>query len=435
MNMEIKNKKRIFLNFLFCFGFFAVGFFCFDQPVYAEDRDSIKDSIESIEKRIEKEQSAKAKLEAELSKIQSSVYSTQAQIDKARSMIRESEENIARMEKEVEAMMEKIDFQKEILKNLMREVYMKKMEPILSFALFKGDFSKIFGTVEKYLTIEDRIIQIAKEIRDTKEKIEAEQMEIAEAKKEHEELLENKVVQQYDLLAEKAETQADIQSKEKTISQLQSKLNSLKTEYSRLLGKSVSTEDILEAAAFAAKATGMSKAFLLGVLVQESNKGQNVGTCDYKESKMSSTRLEYFKDICEELDYDYKKMKVSCPPKSYKGTGGAMGVAQFMPDTWWGYKSKIASLTGHNPPDPWSLVDGVTAMASKLSKDGASRKERFYEAKSYCVYLAGGNWGYYCFGTDKYKDSYENVNCWGSSIRNYGEKVLCLKDNYEQFYD
>jgi len=233
---------------------------------------------------------------------------------------------------------------------------------------------------------------------------------------------------------EQAEVKADIQSAQTTLSQLTSKLNQLRSRYSQLLGKSVSTKDIIEAAKAAASATSMNKSFLLGVLIQESNKGQNTGSCNYKESKMPSNQLSAFKNICSGLDYNYQKMNVSCPPKSYKGTGGAMGVPQFMPTTWLAYEDDISSYTGHDTPDPWNLLDGVTAMAIKLSRDGASKKTRFAEAKSYCVYLAGGNWGHYCFGTDKYKSSYNDVNCWGSSIRNYGEKVLCLKDNYEKYY-
>ena len=191
----------------------------------------------------------------------------------------------------------------------------------------------------------------------------------------------------------------------------------------------------MAAAKFAAGATNINKSFLLGVLVQESNKGQNVGGCNYKTSRMPAAQLTAFKTITKELGYDYTKQKVSCPSNAYKGTGGAMGVPQFMPTTWLGYKSTIASLSGHNPPDPWNLVDGVVAMASKLSNDGADSKKRFDEAKSYCVYLAGGNWGSYCYGSaSKYKSDYSDVNCSGSSIHNYGEKVLCLKDNYDKYY-
>jgi hypothetical protein len=132
---------------------------------------------------------------------------------------------------------------------------------------------------------------------------------------------------------------------------------------------------------------------------------------------MSGTRATIFKSICKELDYNYEKQKVSCPPSGYKGTGGAMGVAQFMPDTWSGYKSSIAGVTGHNPPDPWSLTDGVTAMALKLAKvSGVTEHKKSAEAKAYCIYLAGGNWAAYC----------------DSKGVDYGAKVLYWADNYEQ---
>jgi len=47
-----------------------------------------------------------------------------------------------------------------------------------------------------------------------------------------------------------------------------------------------------------------------------------------------------------------------------------------LPDTWLGYKSQIAAKTGHNPPDPWNLTDGVVGMAIKLAKGGATKKKR-----------------------------------------------------------
>jgi membrane-bound lytic murein transglycosylase B len=138
------------------------------------------------------------------------------------------------------------------------------------------------------------------------------------------------------------------------------------------LGKSYDTGEIKDAIKFASKQTGVRKGFLFGMLSIESGLATNVGNCNYKESRMNDTRKKYFKEICDELDYDYKKQKVSCPPSSYSGTGGAMGAAQFMSDTWMGYKSKITAATGHKPPDPWNLVDGVMAMALKLENDGAT---------------------------------------------------------------
>ena len=90
---------------------------------------------------------------------------------------------------EVITMVDKIDLQKEFLKNLLQEVYYQRKSPVVSSAVLSDDFSQVFGVVDSYLTMEEKIMQIAQQIRDTKEKIEAEQEEIAEAKEEHEKIL------------------------------------------------------------------------------------------------------------------------------------------------------------------------------------------------------------------------------------------------------
>lgn len=387
----------------------------------ADDPADLQDDISSTQKKIEKTQQ-------ELEAAQALLNKNKVQVNTTKSLIVKTETTISKKEAEIESLKGRIALSREILAEYLRQAYYgDQEEPIIRLAIANDDLNVLLANADQLVSVKDRILGTLEEIRQSHIELEQVKQELAEQKEQHEKVLDSK-------LAEQGELKEDVQDAQTTLNQLSAKLDNLRTEYSRALGKSVSTKDIKEAAEFAAKATGMNKSFLLGVLVQESNKGQNVGGCNYKTSKMTATQLVAFKAITKELGYDYTKQKVSCPPKSYKGTGGAMGVPQFMPTTWQGYKSRIAALSGHNPPDPWSLVDGVVAMASKLSNDGASKKTRFAEAKSYCVYLAGGNWGYYCFGTDKYKKSYEDVNCWGTSIRNYGEKVLCLKDNYEKYY-
>jgi septal ring factor EnvC (AmiA/AmiB activator) len=395
----------------------------------------IQDSISSLQKKLEKEQSAEDKLQQNLGQVKGAVSSTQTAINQTQAAIQETENEISRKEDDIKNLNDQIELQKTMLGSFLQEAYYVQNQPILNVILTENNLRDIFSYSDQLMTLEDKIVSISNDIANNKTQAEQDQVQLAQTKQEHEKILNTKIVQKQNLLANQSQIQAAIQDKQTTISQLQGELNDLKDQYSRALGKSVSTDDIVKAAAFAAKATGMKKAFLLGVLVQESNKGQNVGGCNYKTSKMTSTQLTAFKSINKELGYDYTKKPVSCPSSAYKGTGGAMGVAQFMPTTWQGYKSTIASLSGDSPPDPWDLVDGVVAMASKLSNDGADSQKRFDEAKSYCVYLAGGNWGYYCYGSaSKYKDDYSDVNCSGSSIHNYGEKVLCLMDNYDKYY-
>lgn len=387
----------------------------------ADDISDIQDDISSTQDKIEKYQQ-------QLEQDQTLLGRNQIQVSNTKKLIADAEASITRKEAELENLKQRIGLQKSLLQEYIRNLYYYDQEdPLVVLASGNRNLGEIAANFDQEINIKEKILSTLAEIKQSNDQTEQTKSQLEETQADHEKLLGVKLMEQTDLKEQVQDTQT-------TINQLSSKLSELRSQYSRALGKTVSTNDILKAADFAAKATGMSKSFLLGVLIQESNKGQSVGGCDYKSSRMTSTQLTAFKSITKELGYDYKKQKVSCPSSSYKGTGGAMGVPQFMPTTWLGYKSTIAGYSGNNPPDPWNLVDGVVAMAAKLSNDGASKKTRFAEAKSYCVYLAGGNWGYYCFGSDKYKKDYEDVNCWGSSIKNYGEKVLCLKDNYEKYY-
>jgi hypothetical protein len=86
-----------------------------------------------------------------------------------------------------------------------------------------------------------------------------------------------------------------------------------------------------------------------------------------------------------------------------------MGVAQFMSDTWAGYKSQITSLTGSNPPDPWDLTDGVVAMAIKLARGGATSKSG--ECNAAKLYLSGTTsktYNWYCDKVSYWSKNYED---------------------------
>ena len=173
-------------------------------------------------------------------------------------------------------------------------------------------------------------------------------------------------------------------------------------------------QEVEDAVNFASSKTGVRKEFLIGMLVVESDLGRNTGECTYGEvekgakSRYETGRLSYrswntflrrrnlVKRIANELGYDYQELRVSCNPASYAGTGGAMGVPQFMPDTWLEYKHRIAKVVGKRNPDPWNLKDGVTAMALKLADcPGVTRHSRLGEKNAAKLYLSGTtSWRY-----------------------------------------
>ena len=167
-------------------------------------------------------------------------------------------------------------------------------------------------------------------------------------------------------------------------------------------------QEVEEAVDFAAEKTGVRKNFLIGMLVVESDLGRNTGKCSYGEvesganasysqGRLSSKSWRTFlkrrslvRRIARNLGYDYKELRVSCNPSRYVGTGGALGVPQFMPDTWIEYESRVSRIVGKRYPDPWDLRDGIVAMAVKLSDvPGVTNHNVVSERNAAKLYLSG----------------------------------------------
>lgn len=172
-------------------------------------------------------------------------------------------------------------------------------------------------------------------------------------------------------------------------------------------------KEVEKQAEFASEVTGVRKDFLMGMLVIESDLGRNTGECTYKEVEDGAEnahtngqlsdqawetfkgRREIVKDIADDAGYDYEKLKVSCNPP-YAGTGGAMGIPQFMPDTWMEYRDRISVVVGKDNPDPWDIRDGVVAMALKVADvPGVVEHNVWSERAASKMYLSGTtSWRY-----------------------------------------
>jgi len=331
------------------------------------------DKLDSLEKKLKKETAELNALQQDLGQINSSLTSTQQLIQRTQNLLNQTEQTIGQKEREIANLEQQLILERHVLTGLIQEMYFNGDVPLPEVILSSDDFRGLFQENDSLFSTQEKMQGVIQDISEMRAKITDEKISLEDVKKDHETLLQMKNKQKQALVAEKVETEDDLEEQQATIAELQSKLQELKGDLNKLLGKSYDAKNIKDAIQFAASKTGIREGFLFGMLSVESRLGASVGGCDYKQSRMSAYRLGIFKEIASELDYDYKKLKVSCPPRSYKGTGGAMGAAQFMADTWKGYKSVIASRTGHNPPDPWNLTDGVVAMASKLANDGGAK--------------------------------------------------------------
>jgi len=200
----------------------------------------------------------------------------------------------------------------------------------------------------------------------------------------------------------------------------------LKTQLFYLEKTGISAQDAVTLADVAAKRAGIRTSFLLALLEVETGKqfedgvisvGTNLGTGNWqrdlyqcylnlgKRSAAESEKAAFF-GITAGLGLNPDAMPVSRKP-SY-GCGGAMGPAQFLPTTWLRFDDRVASLTGHNPPNPWDTSDAFTAAALFLADAGASSQTVAGETMAAKTYLSG------------------KPNCTKYICRSYANKILAL---------
>lgn len=178
-----------------------------------------------------------------------------------------------------------------------------------------------------------------------------------------------------------ANYQSIIASKEESAAKIRSELFILRDS------AAIPFEKALVFAQAAHAQTGVRAAFLLGIIAEESNLGENVGKGNWRVDMKAPRDAEPFLDITRRLGLDPDRMPVS--KKAWYGYGGAMGPAQFIPSTWILYESRVAEATGHNPPNPWDAGDAIMAAAIYLKDSGAAKGGAAAERTAAICYLAG----------------------------------------------
>lgn len=396
--------------------------------VRADDTtDEVQKDIDKIAKKLKDAEKKYGSLQQNFNQISSTLTSTQQAILRVQNMLNQTTQTIEQKEDEIANLDNQLVLERKILGALIRELSMTDATPLVEVMLAEEDVRNFFQNEEGLLSTQERLASVIDDIHDTKNKMVDEKESLEDVKKDHETLLQIQNRQKQNLVVAKNDVAGDLEDQGAVVNRLKKELNELQGDLNKILGKSYNAKDIEDAVDFASKKTGVPKGFLFGVLKMETNLGANVGGCtyaevedganaNYKAKKLGKVawatflrRRDIFKTITKELDIDYRKQKVSCNPRGYAGTGGAMGVAQFMPDTWVAYKSAVASATGHNPPSPWNLTDGVMAMALKLDKvPGVDKGERAAWKRAAAAYL-GTSYAPYINGILYWADNYKKL--------------------------
>jgi membrane-bound lytic murein transglycosylase B len=307
----------------------------------------------------------------------------------------------------------KIEEGKQTLGQLLRQTNQIDQVSVVEMILSNKDLSSFFTELDSFDVLKASINNSFVEIREVKQNTELERQDLT--RQRDAETDARKVIE-----AEKR----SIEQKESEKNKLLALSKSQEKSYAAVLSDRKAAAAKIRAALFALrdsaaipfgealqyaneafKKTGVRPAFLLAILTQETNLGENIGTCnrpgDPPEKSWknimpgpddNSWRDDQtnFLAITSKLGLDPNSMPLSCPWQN--GWGGAMGPSQFIPTTWVAYEDRIARALGKSFANPWDPEDAFMASALYLSDLGAGAGTYTAERTAALKYYAGSNW-------------------------------------------
>ncbi len=374
-----------------------------------------EEQISQYEKDITKTQQEKKTLQNQIYILKQKIEKLSLQIQQGNMMIKDLNLQIKDTAGSIEKTSLKIEDSREKLAAILRTIYEEDQKSLVEI-LFSGrqlfDFFNNLMALEELNSKNQELLENIKSLKTTlesqkqaldeeKEDLERiariqsfQKQQSEETRKEQERILKMTEAQYQQYLKEKKDL-------EKKAAEIMAKIVQL-----TLAGMKVPTspKELYELANWAGKLTGVRSALILGLIEVESALGVNVGQCNcagqpvcrhpelnYKQV-MSSTQWAAFEAITQELGLNPNTTPVSCYVDGGKvQMGGAMGPAQFMPNTWLnlGYKQKVEDRTGIKPANPWRPSDAFLAAALYLADFNASTKNRANEMGAVTAYLCG----------------------------------------------
>jgi membrane-bound lytic murein transglycosylase B len=310
-------------------------------------------------------------------------------------------------------------------------------KPILYMILADGKFSDIYDDLQSMSSVGNSLALIADQTKNANDQLNNDITSYQQQIDQSNNYLDIQSLQQQQLVASQGEQSTLLkQTKGKesdyqiAISGTQSQAAKIEAQLYALAGGGNTNVTFGQAAQIATNVssqTGVPAAFLLAILTQESNLGQNVGTCNragdppsksWKVVMKPDRDQQPFVQITSSLGLDSDVTPVSCPMHDKNGKqigwGGAMGPAQFIPSTWVGYISQVEAITGKSA-NPWDINDAFIAAALKLRAGGAdgSRQGDWNAAMRY--FSGSLNPAYSFYGdnvltlTDKYQSELQQI--------------------------
>ncbi len=407
--------------------------FCAPLFVFAaltpEERAALEQELAEVEREIAQNKSVLAGKQAERQSLERDVAILDSQVKEAQLEIRQRNLAIKRLtdgitdkEAAIKILDRKVAEGQTSVAQMIRRTREIDDTTLVELVL-NGSLSDLFVEVDNFQTVQEALDTAFKEMAIARKDLADRKEALFTQQQEEEELRQLQVLQQkalqrtedekQDLVrrakGEETVYQRTIAEQTKTANEIRARLFELRDSGAIPFGKAY------EYAKEASEVTGVRPALILGVLAQESNLGENVGTGNWKTDMHPTRDVPVFKTLMEELGLDPDAQKVSKKP--WYGWGGAMGPAQFIPSTWVMYKERIGELTGNKPPSPWDARTAIFASSLLMADNGADVGTRASERLAALRYFAG--WG--------------NAN--KPAYAFYGDGVMGLADKFQKEID
>ncbi|MCI5108794.1 MAG: lytic murein transglycosylase [Candidatus Pacebacteria bacterium] len=376
--------------------------------------------LEQVEAEIREQQQIVNQAKQQTASIERDITILDAEIREAELKIRAKEVNIAQLggdiikkTETIGSLEDQISRGKESLRELLREKDRRNDDSLVEILLRHENLSDFFNEINSFDSINISLQDLFEDVRTAKSDTEIEREVLSErraAEADAKKVIESErdTIRRLEQEKQKilgiskqteAAYEAVLNERQRRAAEIRAALFSLRDSAAIPFGEA------LEYAEQAGRVTGVRPAFLLAILTQESNLGENVGTCNRPgdpESKKwynimpgpddNSWRDDQtiFLQITKQLGLDPESVPLSCPWQG--GWGGAMGPSQFIPTTWNSYSGRVSKALGKSVPSPWDPEDAFTASALYLADLGAAAGGYTAERTAALKYYAGGNW-------------------------------------------
>ncbi|PID83112.1 hypothetical protein CSB11_02965 [Candidatus Campbellbacteria bacterium] len=450
-----KNFKKYIIFILLIFGTFqslqALELSCKDYGKIELSQDQYRQVVAICDAEIAKDQQEYQKKKAqtgnvkvEIQKLDQKIKISQAYINRKIARANLLNRNINETKDDISELESDLDKIVDSLKKLFFWQYQLENRNRFEALLSTKTLSEYFQDVRTIEYIQETIAKEVKEMKDKKVSLERLTFELEEKESVERQLASEKKIEKSKidqnkkyknellnvLKKEEGSIKVSIQQKQRTKNAILQKL------YTLASGQKVTFGEAYNILAPYEKRFKMDTAFVLSILFQESGHmgriGGNIGQCYYNQKNshgnprggyqvMKNTQQVAFKQIMAGLGVDPATQKISCPIPRDGSYGGAMGPAQFMPQTWLGIRKQAAAILGKSPAkmSPFTNHDAFIASASLLKSNYYSKSCSNYANKNKhimsvrtlrekcaaAMYYAGGNWFKY---RNKYGQSVVN---------------------------